>query len=212
MNREEWSNNGHKQNFYYRYVHKLLNDWKHENNIQEAYDVHHRDDTEDCRKYNAEHYELWGCEICSDGSIKFELGKYVCFMLHSQHTHYHHVGKNYRYGYKHSLETRNKMSTSQQGDKNHMFGKNHTAEARRKMSEARKGHKISAETREKIRAAQKGEKSKLFGKKLSAEHKQKMRESMQKVVEIYKKYKQNGGELVWHDFRRALKNNEINIE
>lgn len=48
------------RNKYYKYVHKLLNDWKIENNITTRCDVRHRDDTIECINYNNEHYNLWG--------------------------------------------------------------------------------------------------------------------------------------------------------
>jgi hypothetical protein len=50
--------------------------------------VHHRDDTEECRKYNEEHYERWGFN--EDGT--FEYGKYVIFMINTEHSAHHHTG------------------------------------------------------------------------------------------------------------------------
>ena len=44
---------------YYKHVCVLLRQWKSDNNYDCKCVVHHRDDTEECRKYNQEHYELW---------------------------------------------------------------------------------------------------------------------------------------------------------
>lgn len=120
MNREEWVANGRHINKYRRYVNNALNQWKQENAITERCAVHHRDDTEECRKYNEEHYERWGCN--EDGS--FEHGKYVVFMTRAEHAHYHNIGeRNSMYGKHHSEETRAKISVAQRG-------KMHSEEAR----------------------------------------------------------------------------------
>ena len=63
---------------------------------------HHLRDTEEQRKYNDEHYELWGFEIDENGNEHFEYGKYVIFVTHEEHTKLHHV----------SEETRLKLSDS----------------------------------------------------------------------------------------------------
>jgi len=44
--------------------------------------IHHLRDTEEQRKYNDEHYELWGHNL--DGT--FEYGKYVVFVTKEEHT------------------------------------------------------------------------------------------------------------------------------
>ena len=72
MNNMEYYSANHR-NEYHKYIHKLLNEWKLANSITERCVVHHRDDTEECCKYNEEHYELWGFNL--DGT--FEYGKYI---------------------------------------------------------------------------------------------------------------------------------------
>lgn len=90
--------------FEYKFTHGLLKQWKIDNNYTCTCDIHHGDDTEECRKYNEEHYERWGMN--ADGT--FEYGKYVVFMTHSQHTSYHN----------NLPEVRSKQSASMRGDKN----------------------------------------------------------------------------------------------
>lgn len=62
--------------------------------------IHHLRDTEEQRKYNDEHYELWGFEIDEDGNEHFEYGKYVIFVTPDEHRKIH----------KCSEETRKKIS------------------------------------------------------------------------------------------------------
>lgn len=88
------------------------------------------------------------------------------------------------FGYKHSIEAREKISKAHKGKKlseetrkklskalsgeNHpMFGQKLSEEIRKKMSEAHKGKKLSEETRKKMSEAHKG-------KKFSEEHRKKM--------------------------------------
>lgn len=53
-------------------------------------------------------------------------------------------------GFKHSEETKKRISDSLKGEKNHMFGKHHTDEIKKKMSEAKKGKKLTDEAKKKI--------------------------------------------------------------
>ena len=50
------------------------------------------------------------------------------------------------------------------------------------------------------------------GKSFTNEHRKSMSENMQARAKLYEKYKSCGGTLVWNDFRRALANNEIDID
>lgn len=92
--------------------------------------IHHLRDTEEQRKYNDEHYELWGHNL--DGS--FEYGKYVIFVTQEQHNNYH----------KDSDETKEKKRLAQ-------IKRYESFEERRKVSEKHKGKIISDETKEKLR-------------------------------------------------------------
>lgn len=95
-------------------------------------------------------------------------------------------------GYKHSDETRAKMSEVLSGEKNPFYGKKHSDEARAKIIEANKGKIVSAETRAKISAAKKG-------KTLSAE----TRAKISKATSGEKNHN-------WKDHARVIKNGFIN--
>lgn len=210
-----------RKNPEYRQIQKLLKDWKTENNITSKCVVHHRDDTEECIKYNNEHYERWGFN--EDGT--FEYGKYVIFMTNVEHAGYHHTCD------KLSPETRAKMSSAKIGDKNPMYNKRHTDAARAKMSanNTLKGKHLPEETKAKMRAAHTGDKNPNYGKhlseetkakisaacrgkQLSAETKTKLRKVLSAKAAIYRVYKENGGPQNWNDFQATLKSGEITFE
>ena len=140
MNNMEYYSANHR-NEYHRYIHKLLNEWKLANSIIERCVVHHRDDTEECRKYNEEHYELWGFNL--DGT--FEYGKYIVFMTMSEHMQYHNAGAN------------NPMyGVRKFGVDNPFYGRTHSHESKEKMRIAHTGKKLSHEHRSKMAATRKG--------------------------------------------------------
>jgi len=73
--------------------------------------------------------------------------------------------------FKHTDESRKKMSEARKGEKNHMYGRPQTDEAKKKISESHKGKKSymwgkhhTEGTKRKISDANKGEKSYLYGK------------------------------------------------
>lgn len=94
-------------------------------------------------------------------------------MLWGEHTTLHMIGNKNALGYKHTEETKKKISLAQIGNKNGLGNKNtlgykHTEETKRKMSEAkigkdngRTGCKHSEETKRRI---SNGNKGKHFGK------------------------------------------------
>lgn len=208
MNKHEyWKLTNKQSTFEYRRIHELLEQWKITNNIsEESCVVHHRDDTEECRKYNEEHYERWGFN--EDGT--FEYGKYVVFMTKAEHNTHHikgrilsdatkeklsviNMGENHpMYGKKHSDITRGKMSNAHKGEKNPFYGKHLSDEHRAKLSASRKDKKHTDCAKEKIRAAQQ---ARLVGLKL-----------------LYNTYKNNGGDKKWNDFQKALKSGDITFE
>lgn len=201
MNRQEYLESGSYSTYHYK-VQKLLKEWKEENNIAEICHVHHRDDTEECRKYNAEHYERWGFN--EDGT--FELGKYVLFLTRAEHTSYHsrkRIGKDrYMYG--------------RTGELHHFYGKHHTAESRAKISKNRKGISPSAESRAKMSEARKGENNSFYGKVHSAESKTKMSTThkirLAGIKILYSVYKNNNGIKNWYEFQKAVHNGDITFE
>lgn len=173
MNKHDyWKLTNKQSDFKYKHIHELLKQWKIENNISESCVVHHRDDTEECRKYNEEHYELWGF----NEDDTFEYGKYVVFMTRAAHNTHHNKGENHPF-----------------------YGKHLSDEHRAKISHTHKGKKHSDITREKISAAQ-----------------QEMRAAQQVrfagIKLLYSTYKNNGGNLQWNDFQKALKSGDITFE
>lgn len=135
MNKNEFAVN-RKGNLHYKtLIDKELHKWKLLNNLTGMYDVHHRDDTEETRKYNEEHYELWGFNL--DGT--FEYGKYVVFMTHAEHSSYHNTGcKHPQFGKPVTQETKAKISNKTKGENNPMYGKQHSPESNAKNSETNK--------------------------------------------------------------------------
>ena len=143
MNRQEWVESGKSRKPLV--VREAFSQWKKENNYTCRCVIHHRDDTDDCCRYNEAHYELWGLNL--DGS--FEYGKYVIFMTASEHIRYHNTGKVF------SEEHRHNLSKSHMGRKGVNNGKKFSDETRRKMSESRKGQRRSEEFRQRTSAFQK---------------------------------------------------------
>ena len=217
MNKDEYWN-CYKERKYYRRIQKLLIDWKITNNIPAdvRYAVHHRDDTEETRKYNTEHYERWGF----NEDDTFEYGKYVLFMTVAEHSYYHNIGKSL------SAETREKISASSKG-------KILSDECKAKISASSKGKILSDECKAKLSAAHKG-------KILSDEHRAKLRENNARYWQgkhrapfsdeckakmsaarkrnliglrlLYSVYKNNDGAKKWNDFQKAIYNGDITFE
>ena len=154
MNKEEYSRSHQVDKYkFYRYVQKLLKEWKVENSITERYVVHHRDDNEEVRAYNNEHYERWGFnEDCT-----FELGKYVQFMTGVEHSRYHNTGeKNPHYGKPLSAEHRNKISNAMKNGSSPWYGKQLSVEHKKNLSLSHMGKTLTEEQRKKISASNKG--------------------------------------------------------
>lgn len=190
MNKKEYSNSKiFRRNIEYKQVQSLLKDWKSKNNIVELCDVHHRDDTEECIKYNNEHYELWGHEIDEIGNLKFEPGKYVQFLTHVEHSRYHNAG-----------------------NKNPFYGKKHTRETCAKISAANKVKHMSDEAKKKISIATTGENNPFYGKKHSNEVKAKISAQQKGYSLLWNVYKSNDGAKSYNEFRKAVKSGDITFE
>jgi hypothetical protein len=172
MNQKEWkylrANNKELLNFtHYNNARKIQKSLQY-NNDPNAVVIHHLRDTEEQRKYNDEHYELWGFEIDENGNEHFEYGKYVIFVTKEDHAKIHkcseetrkklsiaHSGsKNYFYGKHHSDASKIKMSLSQKNRFKHkvhpMYGKHHTDASRLAMSTAHLGKMLSEEHKHNI--------------------------------------------------------------
>lgn len=194
---------------------------------------HHLRDTEEQRKYNDEHYEMWGFEIDENGNEHFEYGKYIIFVTHDEHSKIHGVCE----------ETRKKLSEANKGrsfwtderrlqyiehNKGNTYakGRKQSDEAKKKISEAHKGKILSDEHRKKLSEAHKGkilsdEHKRAIGKasseNMTDEMKKRLSESVkqtkQKQSALYKEYKKSGGKLTWNEFTSYIKtNNQLPIE
>jgi len=140
MNRKEWKElckvDKVKGYYWYNKTREKLLSKEFESDPRtdkEAKAIHHLRDTEEQRKYNDEHYELFGFEIDGNGKEHFEYGKYVVFWTKEHHNEYHHC----------SEETRKKRSES-------LKKVQHTAEWHRKIGDSIRGRKCSDEQRKQI--------------------------------------------------------------
>lgn len=81
MNQKEWKKSGKfpGKHEWYNKTRKIQKSLKYNSN-PESKVIHHLRDTEEQRKYNDEHYELFGFEIDENGNEHFEYGKYVIFV------------------------------------------------------------------------------------------------------------------------------------
>lgn len=161
---------------------------------------HHLRDTEEQRKYNDEHYELWGFEIDEDGNEHFEYGKYIVFLTPEEHAKVHSCSK----------ETRKKLSEAAKNQwqdeeiRSVMIasrvGRRHTEETKQKCRESKLGEKNPM-----YGVHNTGEKAPMYGKKHSDETKGRMKEihstQMKAVSLAYKEHKENGGKLSWNEFQ-----------
>lgn len=145
---------------------------------------HHLRDTEEQRKYNDEHYELWGFEIDEGGNEHFEYGKYIIFVTPEEHSKLHEDSdetrhrksiagklrwKNTSYR-KHMTESirkiwssphrRHQRSIAYSGNGNPFYGKHHSQATKEKYFNGKNNHMYgvspSEETRKKISEANKG--------------------------------------------------------
>jgi hypothetical protein len=207
---------------YYNKTRKIQKSLQYNSN-PEAKIIHHLRDTEEQRKYNDEHYELWGHNL--DGS--FEYGKYVIFVTKEEHHHIHSCSEETRKKISKSIrrywtaekraEWSNKMSGSGNsfygkhhtpgklsGENNGMYGKHLSEEARKAISEANKNKIVSEETRKKLSEASSGERNGMYGRKPKPGQWLRSVE-LQKLASIaYKEYKASGGVMKWQDFRREF--------
>ena len=159
MNQKEWKKSDKFPGKYewYNKTRKLQRSLQF-NTDKDAKVIHHLRDTEEQRKYNDEHYELWGHNL--DGT--FEYGKYVIFVTKEEHTEIH----------KRSEETRKKMK---ENNVKSMLGKHHSESAKYSISNSLKGIKRSDETKKKIGLANKD-------KVISQKTRDKISESISKIM------------------------------
>lgn len=178
--------------FYYKAVHNILRNSELYRS-DKCMHVHHLCDTEEQRKYNDEHYELWGFN--EDGT--FEYGKYVVFVTREEHLRMHaqseitknKIGKASKERWSNS-EYKERVSKSiKDGNTEDVIAKRvysyyktlNKHETRLKISESQKNRHLnnpaSEETRKKLRDANLGENNPMYGKHHSDETKRRMSDS-----------------------------------
>lgn len=113
------------------------------------------------RKHGPETFELKVLQECTDPGALDEAEKRWIAELGTFSKGYNAtLGGDGIRGYRHTPETRAKMSESRRGARNHNYGKNwgrrgpHSEESKRKISEAKKGSHHTEEVRKKIGRAQ----------------------------------------------------------
>lgn len=162
MNQKEWEKSGKFPGKYewYNKTRKIQKSLQYNTNSN-ATVIHHLRDTEEQRKYNDEHYELWGHNL--DGT--FEYGKYVIFVTKEQHSQIHMC----------SEETmKKKLENQPRGINHHLYGKHQSDEVKEKLRLINLGKHHSEETCKKI--SEHSAKNRL-GKHHTDEAKQKLRET-----------------------------------
>ena len=175
-----------RKNFSYRNaVHKILKQWMIENNLTGDYIVHNRDDTEECREYNKVHYKRWGFN--EDGT--FEYGKYVIFMMRSDHMKHHRTGVHL---------------TEEQ--------KRHLSEINTSERHPRYGKEISESERVKLSERKLGDKNPMKNEANRLKMCETRRRNQRGISILYKVYKANGGTADFNQFRRMVSHGEITFE
>ena len=186
MNMKEWKlcNEPSKYEWYNktRIIQKSLQ----YNNDPSAKVIHHLRDTEEQRKYNDEHYELWGFEIDEDGNEHFEYGKYVVFWTKEHHDSYHYCSEETRKKKSDcmtkvwsSSEFRAKMKAIHSSD-NH---RTKLSISHKNIVPYNKGAKLTEEHRKKLSESHKGKSPANKGVKMSDDQKNKLRDSLLKYFE-----------------------------
>ena len=218
MNRKDWKDlckvDRTVAYHWYNKVRKLLKSKEFESDPRTDKDakvIHHLRDTEEQRKYNDEHYEMFGFEIDEDGNEHFEYGKYVVFWTKEHHNEYHHCSEETRkklslankgrhFGEK-PEDVRKKISNSLHGNKCH-FGHHHSSETK---------NLLSIITRQQMSdpAAREFRHNLMLGNKLSDATKEKIskksKQRMALVRAAYIAYKANNGSLSWNEFQSYYK-------
>lgn len=199
MDQRIWKQSGKfKGKFdYYNKARKIQKSLKY-NSDPNAKVIHHLRNTEEQRKYNDEHYELWGFEIDENGNEHFEYGKYVIFVTKEEHAEIHRSSEETR---KKIRENHAKMTEDLKLKiSNTVKLAMNNDNIRDKISKANKGRKHTESTKEKISNSNKGklagENHPMYGKHLSEEHKIKISESEKgKVTSEETKAKQRESKL-----------------
>lgn len=188
---------------YYKNAHKIVDQYFESS---KGIHIHHLRDTEEQRKYNDEHYELWGHNL--DGT--FEYGKYVIFVTQEEHSRIHAQCKETKekIGIASKSQWANESIRNKRiaGLRKHWSQPGVKEQRIKSLKEAYKNpeviercvishkeyyktHKVSEETRAILREKNTGENNPMYGKHPSDETRKKMSESQK---------------ALWDDDRRKM--------
>ncbi len=120
------------------------------NDSEHKWDCHHRGEILPCGNYSMKTLKKFGLYYKRPASE-------LIFLPRGEHTRIHKVGNKFGCGYKHTEESRRKMSMAKKGKPGvrNFLGHHHSEVTRMKMSESHRGLKIDEETRRKISEAMK---------------------------------------------------------
>lgn len=195
---------------------------------------HHLRDTEEQRKYNDEHYELWGFEIDENGNEHFEYGKYVIFVTKEEHSTLHACLEETRKKRSESMINycsnpnvrahRKEVAINLWQDENYRNNWKNALSYKtdpdyiEKQSKATKTmwqdelyrNKLTSSIREwstsdSVRQ-KRSENAKLLWQSDEYREKRlvKLKETNSRYSYLYKEYKNNGGTLSWNEFRKSI--------
>lgn len=197
MNQKEWKTSGKFKGKYewYNKTRKIQKSLQY-NSDEKANRIHHLRDTEEQRRYNDEHYELWGHNL--DGT--FEYGKYVIFVTEEWHNNYHAQSEETKKKNSDAvrasmtLEVRKRISNSLSGSGNPQYGK--------------RGPQSTCYGRCGELHPMYGKQSAFKGHHFSEESKKKLSESIRAGIKFrddqYNKYLEIGGSLPKRSFMKVL--------
>ena len=177
MNRKQWKDmckaDKRAANYWYNKVKAKLRSKEFEldqRTDKNARVIHHLRDTEEQRKYNDEHYELFGFEIDESGNEIFNYGKYVVFWTKEHHNEYHRLSEETKL----LISKASKEHWANSDYREKVIASNKKSwennEARRlAVSNRFKGKHLSEEHKQKLREANSGENNPMYGTHPSTE-------------------------------------------
>ena len=137
-----------------------------ENCDKDAKVIHHLRDTEEQRKYNDNHYEMFGFEIDENGNEYFEYGKYVVFWTKEHHTEYHKCSEETKIKRANSLRGKKRSDESKIKSSRSITKAFANDNVRKKMSDSAKAS-WTDERREQARLNNMDKNNPMYGKSLS---------------------------------------------
>ena len=173
---------------------------------------HHLRDTEEQRKYNDAHYEMWGFNL--DGT--FEYGKYIIFVTPEEHCRIHADTAETRIkksmsGYKAWQDTNKRANIL--NSRINIVKSPLTELHKQHLSEAHKGHKATVETKYKMSQTRRGPNNPNYGKPKSDETKEKLRKACHiaslnkiKIIKLLYAIAKQYLNVTWNQFQHKYTN------